>query len=138
MNHWLVKSEPSTYSWEQLEKDRKTSWDGVRNFAARNHLKAMKKGDLVLFYHSNEGKDVVGISKVLKEHFQDPTSDDPNWVAVELGPHKKLKKPVSLELIKTDKRLKDIYLVRQGRLSVMPLKPAEFDAILELSERKDG
>ncbi len=132
MNYWLVKSEPFKYSWEQFEKDKKTFWDGVRNYQARNNLKAMKKGDLVLFYHSNEGKEVVGIAKVMKEHYQDPTTDDSNWVVVDLSPHKKLKKPVGLDVIKTDNRLENISLVRQGRLSVMPLKKEEFDVILEL------
>lgn len=136
MNHWLVKSEPFKYSWDQFEKDKKTSWDGVRNFAARNFLRDMKKGDLVFFYHSNEGKEVVGIAKVVKESYQDPTTEDPNWVVVDLSPFKKLKKTVTLEQVKADKRLQNIYLVKQGRLSVMPLKPEEFDAILELSQTK--
>jgi predicted RNA-binding protein with PUA-like domain len=136
MNHWLVKSEPFKYSWEQFEKDKKTFWDGVRNFQARNNLKAMKKGDLVLWYHSNEGKEVVGIAKVVKEFYQDPTTEDPNWVVVDLAPFKKLKKTVTLEQIKADKRLQDIALVRQGRLSVSPLKAEEFDAILELAATK--
>jgi predicted RNA-binding protein with PUA-like domain len=133
MNHWLVKSEPVKYSWEKFLKDKKTTWDGVRNFAARNFLRDMKKGDLVLFYHSNEGKCVVGIAKVLKESYQDPTTDDTNWLAVDLEPFKTLKNPVTLETIKADKKLQDIYLVRQGRLSVMPLKKEEFDRIVELA-----
>ena len=132
MNYWLVKSEPSTYSWENLLKDGKTSWDGVRNFAARNHLRSMKKGDLALFYHSNEGKSVVGIAKVSKEAYQDPTTKDPNWIAVGLEPHKNLKKPVSLEQIKAEKKLQSIYLVRQGRLSVMPLSAEEFNLITKM------
>lgn len=132
MNYWLVKSEPSTYAWEQLEKDGKTTWDGVRNFAARIHLNTMKKGDHVLFYHSNEGKSVVGISKVTKEAFPDPTATEGQWVAVELAPHKKLKNPVTLEAIKADKKLQNIYLVRQGRLSVMPLEKEEFEHIVKL------
>jgi predicted RNA-binding protein with PUA-like domain len=134
MNYWLVKSEPFKYSWEQFEKDKQTFWDGVRNFQARNNLKAMKKGDLVLWYHSNEGKEVVGIAKVAKEFYQDPTTDDANWVVVDLKPHKKLKKTVTLEQIKADERLQNIALVRLGRLSVSPLKPEEFDVIIELSE----
>lgn len=134
MKHWLVKSEPFKYSWEQFTKDKRTFWDGVRNYQARNNLKAMKKGDLVLWYHSNEGKEIVGIAKVVKEFYQDPTTDDPNWVVVDLAPFKKLKNPVTLEQIKNDKRLGEIGLIRQGRLSVMPLKPAEFDTILALSE----
>lgn len=136
MNYWLVKSEPFKYSWEQFEKDKKTFWDGVRNYQARNNLKAMKKGDLVLWYHSNEGKEVVGIAKVVKEFYQDPTTTDPNWVVVDLAPFKKLKNTVTLEQIKADKRLQNIALVKQGRLSVSPLKAEEFDTILALSEGK--
>lgn len=135
MQYWLVKSEPVKYSWEQLLKDKKTFWDGVRNYQARNNLREMKKGDLVLFYHSNDGKNVVGIAKVVKEFYQDPTTDDPNWVVVDLAPYKSLKNPVGLDVIKSDKKLQNISLVRQGRLSVMPLKQAEFDRILELSEQ---
>src|SRR5215207_7423902 len=100
MAYWLVKSEPSSYGWDQLNKDKQTSWDGVRNYAARNHLKAMKKGDEVLYYHSNEGTEVVGIAKVAKEHYQDPTTDDTNWVVVDLKPVRALKRPVSLAQIK--------------------------------------
>lgn len=136
MNYWLVKSEPFKYSWEQFEKDKRTFWDGVRNYQARNNLKGMKKGDLVLWYHSNEGKEIVGIAKVVKEFYQDPTTTDPNWVVVDLAPFKKLKHTVTLEAIKNDKRLQNIGLVKQGRLSVMSLKAEEFDMILELSERK--
>jgi predicted RNA-binding protein with PUA-like domain len=134
MNHWLLKSEPVKYSWEQMQKDKKTFWDGVRNYQARNNLKEMKKGDLCLFYHSNEGKEVVGIVKVVKEFYQDPTTDDTNWVVVDVAPFKKLKNSVTLEQIKADKRLANIGLVRQGRLSVMKLTNVEFDVILELSE----
>ncbi|MCA0427874.1 MAG: EVE domain-containing protein [Bacteroidetes bacterium] len=136
MNYWLVKSEPFKYSWEQFEQDKKTFWDGVRNYQARNNLKAMKKGDLALWYHSNEGKEIVGIAKVVKEHYQDPTTEDPNWVVVDLKPFKKLKKAVTLETIKADKMLQNIGLVRQGRLSVMPVSQEEFDYILALSEQK--
>jgi len=132
MNYFLVKSEPFKYSWEQFNKDERTFWDGVRNYQARNNLKAMKEGDLVLFYHSNEGKEVVGIAKVVKEFYQDPTTDDKNWVVVDLVPVETFKKPVTLETIKSDEFLQDIALVRQGRLSVMPLKPEEFDRIVEL------
>ena len=134
MNHWLLKSEPVKYSWDQMLKDKKTFWDGVRNYQARNNLKEMKKGDLCLYYHSNEGKEVVGIVKVVKEYYQDPTSEDTNWVVVDVAPFKTLKKPVTLETIKSDKRLENIGLVRQGRLSVMKLTAHEFDVILELSE----
>lgn len=133
MNYWLVKSEPFKYSWEKFTQEGHTFWDGVRNFQARNNLKAMKEGDLVLFYHSNEGKCVVGIAKIVKEAYQDPTTEDVNWVVVDLCPVETLKKPVTLEQIKADDRLKDISLVKQGRLSVMSLKAEEFDRILELS-----
>lgn len=132
MKYFLVKSEPFKYSWDKFLEEGLTFWDGVRNYQARNNLKAMKAGDLVLFYHSNEGKEVVGIAKVMKEFYQDPTTDDTNWVVVDLSPVSTLKKPVSLEQIKSDERLKDISLVRQGRLSVMELKAEEFDRILEL------
>ncbi|MCG9880701.1 MAG: EVE domain-containing protein [Bacteroidia bacterium] len=136
MNHWLVKSEPFKYSWEQFEKDGKTFWDGVRNYQARNNLRDMKKGDLVLWYHSNEGLEVVGIAKVVKEAYQDPTTEETAWVVVDLKPFKKLKNPVSLAQIKADPRLQQIGLVKQGRLSVQALKAEEFDAILELSQTK--
>jgi len=130
MNYWLVKSEPFKYSWEQFLKDGWTYWDGVRNFQARNNLNNMKKGDLVLFYHSNEGLEVVGIAKVTKESYQDPTTSDERWVVVDLEPVETLKKPVSLEEIKNDKRLKNIPLIKQSRLSVMPLTKEEFDVIV--------
>ena len=133
MAHWLVKSEPSHYSWEQFEKDGKTFWDGIRNYAARLHLKAMKKGDEVFFYHSNEGLDIVGIAKVVKEAYQDPSTNDEAWVAVDLKPVKKLKHPVSIQQIKTDKRLKDMALLRISRLSVQPVSEEEWKAVIELS-----
>ena len=136
MNYWLMKSEPFKYSWDQFEKDGKTIWDGVRNYQARNNLREMAKGDLCCFYHSNEGKEIVGIAKVVKEHYQDPTSTDPNWVVVEIAPFKKLKKTVTLEQIKTEPRLAEIGLVKQSRLSVSALKAHEFDVILELSATK--
>jgi predicted RNA-binding protein with PUA-like domain len=134
MKYWLVKSEPSTYSWKKFLKEGITFWDGVRNYAARNFLRDMKLGDQVLFYHSNEGKEVVGIAQVVKESYQDPGTTDPQWVAVDLSPKHTLKKPVTLETIKTVPELANIYLVRQGRLSVMPLMKEEFDKIVELSE----
>ncbi|MBS1579432.1 MAG: EVE domain-containing protein [Bacteroidetes bacterium] len=136
MNYWLVKSEPFKYSWQQFEKDGQTFWDGVRNYAARNNLKAMKKGDFVLWYHSNEGLEIVGIAKVVKEFYQDPTTNEDAWVVVDLKPHKKLKKPVSLATIKTDKRLQQMDLVRLGRLSVQTVKPEELEIILTLAETK--
>ena len=135
MNYWLVKSEPIKYSWKQFIKDGSTTWDGVRNYQARNNLKAMKKGDLVFFYHSNEGMEVVGIAKVLKEFYQDPTTSDKNWVAVDLKPFEALKHPVSLLQIKSESFLENIGLVKQGRLSVMSLKKEEFDKIIELGSR---
>jgi predicted RNA-binding protein with PUA-like domain len=136
MNHWLVKSEPAVYSWDQLAKDKQTTWDGIRNYAARIHLRAMKIGDEVFFYHSNEGMEIVGIAKVSKEAYQDPTTDDANWVAVDLKAHKKLKKPVSLLQIKSDKRLKEMALVRIGRLSVQPVSEKEWNLIMELAGEK--
>jgi predicted RNA-binding protein with PUA-like domain len=131
MNYWLVKSEPSTYGWDKFVKDKKTTWDGVRNYAARTHLRAMKKGDEVFFYHSNEGMEIVGIAKVDKEAYQDPTTEDTNWVSVDLKPYKKLKKPVSLSQIKADKRLQEMPLVRIGRLSVQPVAEKEWKIIME-------
>lgn len=135
MQHWLVKSEPFKYSWEKFNKDGRTFWDGVRNYQARNNLRAMQEGDLVLFYHSNEGKEIVGIAKVVKEAYQDPTTDDTNWVVVDLSPVETLKTPVALEQIKADPKLQDIGLVKQGRLSVMGMKREEFDYILELGSK---
>jgi predicted RNA-binding protein with PUA-like domain len=132
MNYWLVKSEPETYSWTDLVKDKKTMWDGVRNFAARLHLRAMKKGDCVLFYHSGDDKCVVGISEVVKEHYADPTAKEGDWSVVDIKPVKALKTPVTLAQVKAEKKLADIYLVRQGRLSVMPLKKSEFELIVKM------
>ena len=133
MNYWLVKSEPFVFSWEQFLKEGSTCWSGVRNYAARIHLNGMKKGDPVMFYHSNEGLEVVGIAKVVKEAYQDPTTTDERWVAVDLKPFKTLRKPVHLKTIKADTRLKEIALVRIGRLSVMPLTQSEYEVLLELS-----
>jgi predicted RNA-binding protein with PUA-like domain len=135
MAHWLVKSEPSVYSFDALVKDGTTIWDGVRNYAARNNLRAMKKNDEVFYYHSNEGTAIVGIAKVGKEAFQDPTTDEEAWLAVELKPGKKLKKPVSLAEIKNDARLKDMALVKNSRLSVQPVTDEEWERVLELSKR---
>ena len=122
MNYWFVKSEPSKYSWDQFLKDKETTWDGVRNFAARNNLKAMMKGDRVFFYHSNEGLAIVGIAEVVKEAYQDPTTDDPNWVVVDLRPLKSIPNPVTLADIKAEKDLQEMDLVRLGRLSVGAVK----------------
>lgn len=132
MQYWLVKSEPSAYSWEQFAADKSTAWTGIRNYAARNNLRSMKKGDLVLFYHSNIGLEIVGIAKVKKEHYQDPTTDNPNWLATDLTVFRKLKKPVSLSTIKQDKILKQMALVKISRLSVSPVTAEEFDRVLEL------
>lgn len=136
MAYWLVKSEPSKYPWEQFVKDGQTFWDGVRNYAARNNLKAMKKGDQVFFYHSNEGLEIVGIAKVVKEAYQDPTTDEEAWVVVDLKPVKKLKKPVGLKDIKTEKRLQNMDLLRLGRLSVGSVKDEEWKVILEMAGEK--
>ena len=132
MAYWLVKSEPFKYSWDQLVNDKKTFWDGVRNYAARLHLMAMKKGDEVFFYHSNEGLEIVGIAKIVKEHYPDPTSEDPQWVAVDIAPVKKLKKPVTLQQMKTDKRLAEMKLIKIGRLSVTPVTESEWKAVMDL------
>lgn len=136
MAQWLVKSEPSVYSFDQLIKDRSTVWSGVRNYAARLHLRGMKKGDQVFYYHSNEGTDIVGIAKVTKEAYQDPTTDDDRWVAVDLAPVRRLKNAVSLETIKADKALLDMALVRIGRLSVQPVTDREWKMVLELAGEK--
>ncbi|MFN4248307.1 MAG: EVE domain-containing protein [Flavipsychrobacter sp.] len=132
MNYWLVKSEPFKYSWEQFVKDKKTHWDGVRNYAARNNLKAMAKGDHVLFYHSNEGLAIVGIAEVVKTAYQDPTTEDPNWVVVDLKPVKAMPNPVTLADIKATPTLKDMDLVRLSRLSVGTVKPEEYKIIMKM------
>jgi len=133
MGYWLVKSEPSTYSWDDFIKEGQTCWSGVRNYAARLHLRNMKLGDEVLFYHSNEGIEIVGIAKITKEFYQDPTTEDQKWVAVNLKPFKKLKNPVSLENIKKDKRLANMALVRIGRLSVQPVSEVEWNIIMDMA-----
>lgn len=133
MAYWLAKSEPFVYSWDDLVKEKQTSWTGVRNYAARLHLRAMKKGEEVLFYHSNEGTCIIGIAKVVKEAYQDPTTDDDRWVAVDLKPFKKLKQPVTLETIKKDKRLIEMALVRISRLSVQPVTDEEWKVVMELA-----
>jgi len=133
MNYWLIKSEPYEYSWEQLKQDGKTDWTGVRNYAARNNLRAMQKGDLAFFYHSNVGQEIVGIAKVLGEHFPDPTATEGDWSAVVFGPYKALKQPVTLQTLKRDAFFKDMDLVRLGRLSVGKVRPEEFARICELA-----
>jgi predicted RNA-binding protein with PUA-like domain len=136
MAYWLVKSEPFKYSWQQFEKDGQTFWDGVRNYAARNNLRAMKKGDEVFFYHSNEGLEIVGIAKVVKEHYADPTATEGDWSVVELKPFKKLKNPVALAQIKADKRFAGMQLIKLSRLSVSAVTDAEWKAVMELSGAK--
>ena len=133
MQYWLVKSEPFKYSWDQFVKDGRTFWDGVRNYAARNNLKAMKKGDHVLFYHSNEGLAIVGIAEVVKEAYQDPTTDDPNWVVVDLKPFRTLPQPVTLAAIKSEKDLQDMDLVSLSRLSVGTVKEKEYKKIMKMA-----
>jgi predicted RNA-binding protein with PUA-like domain len=133
-NYWLTKSEPFKYPFQQLQRDKRTTWDGVRSFEARNNLREMKKGDLVLFYHSSEGKEVVGIAKVVREAYADETAEDGDWSAVDLAPVQRLTKPVGLSTIKSDKELSKMALIRRSRLSVVPVTPAEFDRILELAE----
>ncbi|MGB4771144.1 MAG: EVE domain-containing protein [Chitinophagaceae bacterium] len=133
MAYWLVKSEPFKYSWDQFVADKKTFWDGVRNYAARNNLKAMKKGEEVFFYHSNEGLEIVGIAKVVKEFYQDPTTEEEAWVVVDLAPVRKLKKPVTLAQIKANKSLANMAILKLGRLSVTPVTPEEWEEILLLA-----
>jgi predicted RNA-binding protein with PUA-like domain len=134
MNYWLAKSEPEAYSWDQLLKEGRTAWTGVRNFAARNNLRAMKKGDRVFLYHSGEEKSVVGLARVEKEFYPDPTAEEGDWSCVDLAPVKGLKKTVTLAQIKGDKILREMVLVRQSRLSVSPLTKAQFERMMELAE----
>lgn len=136
MKHWLIKSEPFKYSWEQFEKDKQTFWDGVRNYQARNNLREMSPGDWCLFYHSNEGKEVVGIAEVIKAAYQDPTTENTQWVVVDVKPIKKLTKPVSLAEMKGDPRLSDLGLLKQPRLSVISITENQFNIILELADEQ--
>lgn len=133
MAYWLMKSEPFKYSWEQLLKDKRTFWDGVRNYAARNNLRAMKKGDRAFFYHSNEGVEIVGIAEIVKEAYQDPTTPEAAWVSVDIKPVLTLKNPVSLAQIKADKRLANMALIRLARLSVQPVTEKEWQLVMELA-----
>ena len=133
MAYWLIKSEPFKYSWDQFVKDGVTFWDGVRNYAARNNLRAMKKGDLAFFYHSNEGMEIVGIAKVAKESYQDPSTEEIAWVAVDFKPHKKLKKPVTLAMVKAENSLAQMALIRLGRLSVQPVLETEWNIIMKMA-----
>ena len=134
--HWLIKSEPNTYSYDQLVQDKRTRWDGVRNFTARNNLRAMKEGDLAFFYHSTVGKEIVAVSIVVREAYPDPTAKEGDWSAVDVGPSFPLKKPVTLEAMKKDPALKGFQLLTLGRLSVVPVTPAHFEHILAMGETK--
>jgi len=136
MNYWLVKSEPESYSWAQFVKDGKTAWTGVRNFAARLNLRGMKRGDLVCFYHSVTDKQIVGLARVAKEFYPDPTATEGDWSCVDLEPVKPLKTPVTLETVKGEKALKEMKLLKQSRLSVTTLTPGEFSRLMELAETK--
>ena len=136
MAYWLIKSEPFKYAWDKFVADGSTFWDGVRNYGARNNLRSMKKGDLAFFYHSNEGLEIVGIAKVVKESYQDPTTDETAWVVVDFKPHKKLKKPVTLAAIKATPSLSNMALIRLGRLSVQPVLEEEWEIIMAMSQEK--
>lgn len=136
LGYWLIKSEPFKYSWDTFVKDGRTFWDGVRNYEARNNLSAMKKGDLALYYHSNKGKEIVGIARVVGESYQDPTTDDDRWVAVDFEPVVAFNEPVTLATIKADEDLPDIFLVKRSRLSVIPIQKHEFQHILKLGKTK--
>lgn len=136
MNYWLIKSEPFKYSWDEMVADGTTFWDGVRSFGARIHLKAMKDGDICMFYHSNKGKEIVGITRVVKEHYQDPTTEDDKWVAVDVQAIKALKKPVTLAAIKANETLANMALVKQSRLSVGPVEEFEFEELMKMGETK--
>ena len=136
MNYWLVKSEPESYAWSQLVADRRTSWTGVRNYQARNHLRAMKKGDPILFYHSVSDKQIVGLARLVREAYSDPTAEEGDWSGVDLEPVCPLVKPVALETIKADKILKDMALIKNSRLSVTPVTPTQYARLLGLAETK--
>ena len=133
MNHWLVKQEPESYSWAAFVKDGGTAWTGVRNFQARNNLRAMRKGEWILFYHSGEAKEIVGVARVIKEAYADPTGEEGDWSAVDLKPVKPLAAPVSLAAIKKDAALKEMALVKNSRLSVMPVTKAQFERVLKFA-----
>ncbi|MCP5463866.1 MAG: EVE domain-containing protein [Deltaproteobacteria bacterium] len=133
MNYWLVKSEPFKYSYDDLVRDKKTFWDGVRNYQARNNLRAMKKGDQVFFYHSNEGKEIIGICEVAKEAYPDPTAKEGDWSVVDVKAKKKFKTPVTLKQIKDEPKLADVALIKQSRLSVMPIEKKHYDLILRMA-----
>lgn len=134
MNYWIIKSEPFKYSWDDLKKDKWTFWDGVRNYQARNNLREMEVGDLCFFYHSNKGLEIVGIAKVTNAAYQDPTTEDDRWVAVNIEPFKELEKSITLKEMKADERLSDLGLIRQGRLSVIPCSKEHYKIIMEHSK----
>jgi predicted RNA-binding protein with PUA-like domain len=136
MNYWLVKSEPEAYSWDAFVKDKRAAWTGVRNFQARNNLRAMKKGDLVFFYHSVSHKHIIGVARVEKEAYADATAKEGDWSCVDLVPVKQLTRPVTLDQIKSDKALADMPLVKHSRLSVTPLTEKQFTRVLTLSDTK--
>ena len=136
MQHWLVKQEPEKYPWTQFVKDKGTYWDGVRNYQARNNLRAMKKGDLVMYYHSVSEKAVVGVAKITREAYPDPTAKEGDWSVVDLKPVKAMAEPVTLERVKADAKLTEIALIKQSRLSVMPLRAREFRRVLQLGKTK--
>ena len=135
MNYWLIKTEPGTYSWDDLIRDKETYWDGVRNYQARNNMKAMKEGDLALYYHSVNEKSVVGVARIIKEAYQDPTTDDERWVAVDVVPEFAMKNPVHLSEVKANSNLSGMVLVNNSRLSVQPVKKEEFDIIIGMGEK---
>ena len=134
MNYWLMKSEPGAYSWDDMLKDGRTYWDGVRNYTARNNMKSMKVGDRAFFYHSVKEKTIIGVVKIVKEYYQDPTTDDDRWVVVDIEPELTLNNPITLEQVKSDDRLSDMVLVKQSRLSVQPVTKEEFDIIMNLAK----
>jgi predicted RNA-binding protein with PUA-like domain len=136
MKHWLVKQEPGTYAWADLVKEGKTIWTGVRNYQARNNLRAMAKGDLVFFYHSGEEKQIVGLARVVEAAYPDPTAKEGDWVCVEIAPKKALAQPVSLVAVKSDRILKDMALAKNSRLSVTPVSEGQFARVLELGGTK--
>lgn len=135
MNYWLVKTEPETFSWDTMVKEGTSMWDGVRNFQARNNIRKMKKGDLLLFYHSGESKEIVGLAEVIKEHYPDPTAKEGDWSVVDVKPVRKFKRFVSLQEVKQQEALKDMYLVRSPRLSVQPVTPQEYKFVLEMEQK---
>ena len=138
MAYWLIKSEPNVYSFDHLIKDKTTVWDGVRNYAARNNLRMMKKGEQAYFYHSNEGLAIVGIAKVSKEAFQDPGTENPNWVAIEIKAFKKLKRPVTLASMKANPKLNNMGIIKIGRISVSQVREEEWNEILKMSETENA